>query len=254
MARPRIEGMFYFPHDCNAHSEPEKIEPLMLIHGLEGYAHFFILLEMIYLTPNGRLDISQPEKRKLIARKMFCKETQFDKILKDEIRFGLFDRALYEESGILTSTGIARRRETVLHERTRKRQGYSGSYSGNNAEETADELSQNTGERGGKGKGKEKEKGKRESKTGNNTPRCFEEVAFSKAETAWTQFDAELSQHRDGGRLTIRDDVSRKIFYDLGGHDQVLELHGQNGDKLREEFVTRYAVLDVANFKAKAVS
>lgn len=245
MARPRIEGMFYFPHDCDAHSEPEKMEPLMLRHGLAGYAHYFILLEMIYLTHDGCLDISQPEKIKLIARKMFCKEKQFHEILKDEIRFGLFDRTLYEEKGILTSNGIRRRRETVLHERTRKRQGYSG----NNAGITSEEHSLNDGERGGKGKGKEKEKG--ESKAVAHSPYRFEKIAFEKAETAWTQFEEVLLKSPQQGRITIIDPLSRKIAIDLGGGDRVLELHGQNSDQLHKDFVARYAVLEVAGFKSQ---
>jgi len=244
MARPRIEGMFYFPHDCNAHTESEKIEPLMLKHGLKGYGHFFVLLEMIYSTQDGRLDISQPEKRKLIARKMFCKEKQFEQILEDEIRFGLFDRALYEEKGILTSTGITRRRETILHERTSKRQGYSG----NNDGKTPAEPGQNAGERGGKEKGKEKEKG--ESK--GNSPRRFEEVAFEKAEAAWNEFKDVLLRSHDKDKFVISDPLSRKVFFDLGGRDQIMELHGQNGDKLHQEFITRYTVLEVADFKAKS--
>jgi len=251
MARPRLEGMHYFSHDVDAHSEPEKIEPLMLVHGLAGYAHYFILLEMTYRTQNGCLDISQTEKRKLIARKMFCKDKQFERILEDEIKLGLFDKALYDEKGILTSNGIRKRRETVLRERTRKRRDYSGNNAGESAGETQEDSSHNSGERGGKVKVKDESKEREEGKpNGTTSPRRFEKVAFEKAETAWTQL-VEALRLSEQGKLVIGDPLSRDIAIALGGPDKLRGLIGQNGDRLHQEFVTRYSVLDIAGFKAK---
>lgn len=48
MARPLKEGMDYFPHDTDA-SDDEKIEALRAIYGNDGYAFYFILLDLISL-------------------------------------------------------------------------------------------------------------------------------------------------------------------------------------------------------------
>jgi hypothetical protein len=48
MARPKKEGMDYFPHDTDAVND-EKIEALRLLYGNDGYAFYFILLERIYV-------------------------------------------------------------------------------------------------------------------------------------------------------------------------------------------------------------
>ena len=46
MARPRKEGLDYFPHDTDAASD-EKIEALTIIYGAKGYAFYFILLACV---------------------------------------------------------------------------------------------------------------------------------------------------------------------------------------------------------------
>ncbi len=75
-----------------------------------------------------------------------------------------------------------------------------------------------------------------------------ERISFEKAETAWKQFEKVLTS--DNVRVVIKDDLSRKIFFDLGGKDRIMELLSQNGDRLKAEFVTRYSVLEVAQFRA----
>ncbi|MCY6354344.1 Lin1244/Lin1753 domain-containing protein [Clostridium sp. ZS2-4] len=46
MARPKKLGMDYFPHDCDA-SNDERVEGLRAVHGDDGYAFYFILLECL---------------------------------------------------------------------------------------------------------------------------------------------------------------------------------------------------------------
>ena len=53
MARPLKAGLNYFPHDTDAVND-DKLQSLMALHGAEGYAFYFILLERIFRTENSR--------------------------------------------------------------------------------------------------------------------------------------------------------------------------------------------------------
>jgi hypothetical protein len=108
MARPLKQGMDYFSHDTNA-SNDVKIEALMSEHGNIGYAFFFRMLEMIYKTENGELDLSKPVIKKSIAKKFGETIEVFDALLSCALEVGLFDKLYYEENQVLTSNGIKKR-------------------------------------------------------------------------------------------------------------------------------------------------
>ncbi len=86
------------------------------------------------------------------------------------------------------------------------------------------------------------------------SPRRFNEVAFQKAEEAWPVFESTVVKSSDESTILIRDSLSQRIYFDLGRRDKILELHGQNGDRLKKEFVQRYAVLEMASYKSKSGS
>jgi len=120
MARPRKEGLDYFPHDTDAVND-EKIEALRALYGNDGYAFYFILLERIYRTENVELDIKTEQMKRILAKKIQISRQKFEKMLLTAFEFELFDRKEFEERGVLTSRGIKRRAGVVFAERERKR-------------------------------------------------------------------------------------------------------------------------------------
>ena len=128
MARPRKEGLDYFPHDTDAASD-EKIEALTIIYGAKGYAFYFILLERIYRQPNFELDVSDAETREeikqILCRKMSVTIEEFDRMLKTAFKHGCIDKEEYEKRGVLTSVGIKKRASVVAEKRDRMREKYS---------------------------------------------------------------------------------------------------------------------------------
>lgn len=146
MARPHKEGLDYFPHDTDAISD-EKLEAMRALHGNDGYAFYFILLERIYRTPNGELDISNITKRAAIISKVGVSPEKFNIMLKDAIELELFDKSIYEQKQHITSNGIKKRVEEVkkLREKWRRKKGAS---SGENAEGNAGGNQQGTGDSG----------------------------------------------------------------------------------------------------------
>src|SRR5690348_13741002 len=104
MARPKKEGMDYFPHDTDASSE-KKIEVLRMLYGNDGYAFYFILLEQIYQEPEFELDISDAETKQILCRKIAVSEEKFDLMLSTALKRELFNINDYNNFGILSSKG-----------------------------------------------------------------------------------------------------------------------------------------------------
>lgn len=136
MARPRKEGLDYFPHDVDA-SIDEKLEALETLHGVEGYAFYFKLLERIYRA-GGFWRVSDAETPQIFGQKRMhwstetCQE-RWQKLLDSCLKYGLFDIKAYEEEGVLTSDGIQERVFEVTRKRNKSRtKGFPASYSGRN--------------------------------------------------------------------------------------------------------------------------
>jgi len=148
MARPRKTGLDYFPHDVDA-SEDEKIEALRALHGNDGYAFYFILLERIYRSENAELDISKKAILAALIKKVGVVEQKFFEMLETCFEVGLLDKEAYEQKRVLTSNGIKKRFEEVqaMRERWRKKKQKSKDekeqessliFSGENSEETGE--------------------------------------------------------------------------------------------------------------------
>lgn len=128
MARPRKEGMDYFPHDTDA-SNDKKIKALKMLYGNDGYAFYFILLEMIYREPNFELDISDAETIQILAKEVGINEELFMQILTTSIKRECFDSQAFHERSVLTSNGIKKRASIVIEKREKMRQSYEKSKS-----------------------------------------------------------------------------------------------------------------------------
>ena len=123
MARPQKEGLDYFSHDTDAVND-EKIEALRALHGNNGYAFYFILLERIYRTNEAELDVSDAETIQILSRKVAVTTEEFMQMLETAFRWKCFDREAYEKRGVLTSNGIKKRTSVVVEKRATMRDKY----------------------------------------------------------------------------------------------------------------------------------
>jgi len=123
LARPKKEGMDYFPHDTDAVND-EKIEALRLLYGNDGYAFYFILLERIYRTAEFELDISDAETIQILSRKVGVSVEKFEQMLESALKRKCFDREAYESRKVLTSPGIKKRAGVVVEKRKKMQQRY----------------------------------------------------------------------------------------------------------------------------------
>ncbi|MFF2156081.1 DUF4373 domain-containing protein [Paenibacillus chitinolyticus] len=139
MARPKKEGMDYFPHDTDATND-RKIEALRMLYGNDGYAFYFILLEMIYREPDFELDISDAETIQILAKKIAVTEEEFKQMLSTAIKRECFDPESYHERNVLTSNGIKKRSDVVIEKRERMRQAYKNRALPVSAAETTQET------------------------------------------------------------------------------------------------------------------
>lgn len=123
MARPKKEGMDYFPHDTDAVND-EKIEALRMLYGNDGYAFYFIMLERIYRTKEFALDVSDAETIQILSRKVGVNQEVFLQMLETSLKRNIFDRELYENHRVLTSPGIQKRSGIVVEKREKMRSKY----------------------------------------------------------------------------------------------------------------------------------
>lgn len=120
MARPRKEGMDYFPHDVNLSSD-KKVEALRIIHGNDGYTFYCIMLELIYQEPSFELDVSDAETIQILAKKVEVTTQKLTEMISTSIKHGCFNRERYEKDLVLTSNGIKKRASVVVDKREKMR-------------------------------------------------------------------------------------------------------------------------------------
>lgn len=116
MARPPKAGLDYFPHDTDAVND-SKIQALMALHGPVGYAFYFIILERIFRTENGRITIGKLAEKAGLSKTIGITIKVFDAILETALEVGCF---ILEENQ-LSSSGVQRRLSSVLELREKER-------------------------------------------------------------------------------------------------------------------------------------
>lgn len=115
MARPKREGLDYFPLDVNAGLDDE-IELVEAEYGLEGFAIFIKLLQKIY---KSNYYIMWTEKEKLqFSKRVNVDINRVNVIIMSCLKWGLFNKHLYDTYQILTSRGIQKRFLLAIDRRT----------------------------------------------------------------------------------------------------------------------------------------
>lgn len=107
MARPKKDGLDYFPFDVDFF-EDEKIVAIAGEFGLKGEITAVKLLCAVYR--NGYfIEWSDMLKMKMIRSLPGISPELFDQILNRLVRWGFFDASLFDTVKVLTSRGIQRR-------------------------------------------------------------------------------------------------------------------------------------------------
>jgi DNA replication protein DnaD len=115
LARPKREGLEYFPLDVNAGLDDE-IELVEAEYGLEGFAIFIKLLQKIY---KSNYYIMWTEKEKLqFSKRVNVDINRVNVIIMSCLKWGLFNQMLYDSYNILTSRGIQKRFLLAIDRRT----------------------------------------------------------------------------------------------------------------------------------------
>jgi hypothetical protein len=138
MARPRKDGMDYFPHDVHM-STDKKVKALRIMYGNDGYTFFNIALEMIYQEPNFELDVSDAETIQILASNVEVTVQKLSEMIATAVKHGCFDKERYTNDGVLTSNGILKRADVVTKKRVSMREKYDKKVSD---EETTPETPQ----------------------------------------------------------------------------------------------------------------
>jgi hypothetical protein len=220
MARPKKDGMDYFPHDTDAVND-EKIEALRMLYGNDGYAFYFILLERIYRTANFELDVSDAETIQILSRKVGVNEEVFEKILKTSLKRGCFDKVLYEERRVLTSSGIKKRATVVVEKRVKMRD----KYSVDKDKVVSDaETPQETREETPQSKVKEsKEKESKEKEISNSPKRVYDESSlYYQLSTYFFERILENNpEHKKPNLQTWSEDIRKMMEIDKRTEEQI---------------------------------
>jgi len=122
MSRKRKRGLSYFSHDTTAHSD-DKIEALIHAFGNDGYAVYFILLELVYRTDVGILDLSIEDIKSSVIRKCNVEKDRFLEIVEMATKINLFNYTYWKDRSFITSDRIL-----TLFGRVRGRRQYLNKY------------------------------------------------------------------------------------------------------------------------------
>ena len=117
MARPPKKTLDFFLHDSNARGD-RKIKGLRRRHGNDGYATYFILLEMLCQEDGMRLSLSDSlDMETAIEDTGVRDQAHLHAIVQTCADIGLFDKQLWESERVVFSHGLHRRYKGRLEER-----------------------------------------------------------------------------------------------------------------------------------------
>lgn len=121
MARPRKTGLDYFPFDVDFF-EDDKITAISVQFGIKGEIAAVKLLCAIYR--NGYfIEWKESVCIKLLRELPGISEPLLEQIVRGLVKWGFFDKALFDTARILTSRGIQRRYFSISRRNRRSGQG-----------------------------------------------------------------------------------------------------------------------------------
>lgn len=118
MARPKKEGLSYFPFDVDFFSD-KKIKILKARYGRDGIAIYLYLLCEIY-KGNGYYLKWDEDYKYILAGELNLTDGLIEQVLKFLVERSLFDDKLFYSDTILTSPAIQKRFQNAVKERAKK--------------------------------------------------------------------------------------------------------------------------------------
>lgn len=112
MARPKKQGLDYFPLDVNVDN---KIEILESEYGILGFGFIVRLFQKIYA--NGYYLEWNQYSAILLKKEIGMTKEKINEFIEFCLEINIFDKKLYSEYNILTSRGIQKRYFTVCKRR-----------------------------------------------------------------------------------------------------------------------------------------
>lgn len=112
MARPKKQGLDYFPLDVNVDN---KIEILESEYGILGFGFIVRLFQKIYA--NGYYLEWNEYSPILLKKEIGIEKEKINEFIEFCLEINIFDKKLYSEYNILTSRGIQKRYFTVCKRR-----------------------------------------------------------------------------------------------------------------------------------------
>lgn len=112
MARPKKQGLDYFPLDVNVDN---KIEILESEYGILGFGFIVRLFQKIYA--NGYYLEWNQYSAILLKKEIGMSKEKIDEFIKFCLEINIFDKKLYSQYSILTSRGIQKRYFNVCKRR-----------------------------------------------------------------------------------------------------------------------------------------
>jgi len=123
MARPPKVGLDYFPHDTDA-SNDRKLQYLLSLCGLAGVGFYWYIIEKIYREDEFMLDVSDVETIQVLCRNMSITTQEYDRYSSVCLKYGLFNKSVFEEKGKLSSDGVMKRANIVVAKRKEAKDKY----------------------------------------------------------------------------------------------------------------------------------
>lgn len=106
MARPQKEGLDYFPLDVDM-DQDDKIALIEARYGIIGFGVVIRLFMKIY--KNSYFYEWTEKEQLLFSRRVNVDINVINEIINDCLKWGIFDKSMYEQCRVLTSRGIQRR-------------------------------------------------------------------------------------------------------------------------------------------------
>lgn len=122
MARPLKDGVDYFPLNTNTDGDI-KFQIIEARYGIVGYGIIIKIYQMIYGDKGYYCEwnelISAISASKWSCAEFPVTEKQVSRVVREAARYGIFDKAMLNKYGILTSKGIQKRYFEVSKRRSR---------------------------------------------------------------------------------------------------------------------------------------